>query len=263
MTESSTGIVPRTCLVTGASRGIGRTIAARLAAVGHRVALTARTVADLEVTAAECPGPTLVKPADVTSYSEVDRLFGEVEQEWGPVEVLVINAGGSLSGPLAQVTNDHWQQMLDLNLTAPFYCLRRAVPSMVERGYGRVVTVASVAVAGGAPYLAAYTASKHGVLGLMRSAAAELARTGVTANTVCPAFVDTAIIDDIVGGMMDRHPGYTEEQAREFLNRQQPIGRMVTSDEVADAVLLCVDNAAITGGAINVDGGVMNLRRLT
>jgi NAD(P)-dependent dehydrogenase (short-subunit alcohol dehydrogenase family) len=251
----------RTCLVTGASRGIGRTVAARLSAAGHRVVLTARTVPDLRDAAAECPGPTLAEPADVTSCPDVERLFGEVEEEWGTVDILVLNAGASISAPLARVTDEQWQHMLDLNLTAPFYCLRRAVPAMVEQGYGRVVAVASVAATGGAPYLAAYTASKHGVLGLMRSAAAELARTGVTANTVCPAFVDTAITDTIVQGMMARNPDrYMEKQARAFLDRQQPIGRMVTTDEVADAVLLCVDNAAITGEAINVDGGVGNLR---
>lgn len=254
----------RTCLVTGASRGIGRAVAVRLSAAGHRVALTARTVPDLTETAAACPGETLVRPADVTSYRDVERLFGEVEEAWGPVEVLVLNAGGSVSGPLVKVTNEQWHGMLDLNLTAPFYCLRRAVPAMVERGYGRVVAVASVAASGGAPYLAAYTASKHGVLGLMRSAAAELARTGVTANTVCPAFVsDTAIIDTVADGLVARRPErYTPEMAQAFLNRQQPIGRMVTPDEVADAVLLCVDNGAITGEAIHVDGGVVNLRIL-
>jgi 3-hydroxybutyrate dehydrogenase len=251
----------RTCLVTGASRGIGRTVACRLSAAGHRVVLTARSVAGLRETATQCSGPTLVKPADVTSHSEVERLFAEVEDEWGTVDVLILNAGGSTSGPLREVTNEDWQRMLDLNLTAPFYCLRRAVPAMVEQGYGRVVAVASVASQGGAPYLAAYCASKHGVLGLMRSAAAELARTGVTANTVCPAYVDTAIIDDIVYSIMDRRPGrVSKEQVRAFLERQQPIGRMVTTDEVADAVLLCVDNAAITGEDISVDGGVMNLK---
>ena len=236
-------------------------MACRLSAAGHRVVLTARSVAGLQETAGQCPGPTLVMPVDVTSFADVERLFDEVEQEWGTVDVLILNAGASTSGPLRKVTNEDWQRMLDLNLTAPFYCLRRAVPGMVEQGYGRVVTVASVAAQGGAPYLAAYCASKHGVLGLMRSAAAELARTGVTVNTVCPAYVDTAIIDDIVYGIMDRRPGrITEEQVRAFLERQQPIGRMVTTDEVADAVLLCVDNAAITGEDISVDGGVVKLK---
>lgn len=251
----------RTCLVTGASRGIGRTVASRLSAAGHRVVLTARSEDGLRETAAQCTGPTLVKPADVTSADAVDRLFDEVEKEWGTVGVLILNAGASTSGPLRKVTNEDWQRMLDLNLTAPFYCLRRAVPGMVDQGYGRVVAVASVASQGGAPYLAAYTASKHGVLGLMRSAAAELVRTGVTANTVCPAYVDTAIIDDIVQGIMERRPGrITEEQARAFLERQQPIGRMVTTDEVADAVLFCVDNGGVTGEDINVDGGVVKLK---
>lgn len=255
-------VTGKTCLVTGASRGIGRTLATRLSAAGHRVVLTARTVPGLERTAAECAGPTLVKPADVTSYEQVENLFDEVEQEWGTVDILILNAGGPISVPLLKTTNEQWQQMLDINVTAPFYCVRRAVPAMVAQDYGRVVAVASVAAVGGAPYLAAYTAAKHGVLGLMRSTAAELARTGVTANTVCPAYVDTAVIDNIVQGVLSRNSAKytTEKQIREFLARQQPIGRMITADEVAEAVLMCVANGGMTGENIMVDGGVLRLK---
>lgn len=257
--SSTTG---KTCLVTGASRGIGRTLATRLSAIGHRVVLTARTEAGLEQTAKECDGPTLVKPADVTSCEQVENLFDEVEREWGTVDILILNAGGPISVPLLKTTNEQWQQMLDVNVTAPFYCVRRAVPAMVEQGYGRVVTVASIAAVGGAPYLAAYTAAKHGVLGLMRSTAAELVRTGVTANTVCPSYVDTAVIDNIVQDVLSRNSAKytTEKQVRQFLARQQPIGRMITADEVADAVLMCVVNAGMTGQEVCVDGGVLKLK---
>jgi NAD(P)-dependent dehydrogenase (short-subunit alcohol dehydrogenase family) len=168
----------------------------------------------------------------------------------------VLNAGAGTSAPLQRTTDADWQRMLDLNLTAPFRLLRRAVPSMVEQGFGRVVAVASVAAKRGEPYIAAYTASKHGLLGLVRSAAQELASAGVTVNAVCPAYVDTPMTDGSVAAIAAT-TGRTPEQARAALERRQPIGRLVTVDEVADAVLLCVANGAITGQGINVDGGAV------
>lgn len=246
----------RRCLVTGAGRGIGAAVARRLAAQGHSVALTARSTAELEALAAELPGPSLVLPADVTDPGAVEDVFARVEREWGPVEVLVLNAGAGTSATLARTTDAEWQRMLDLNLTAPFRMLRRAVPGMVEGGWGRVVAVASVAAKRGEPYISAYTASKHGLLGLVRSAAAELASSGVTVNAVCPAYVDTPMTDSSIANISER-TGRSPEQAREALARRQPIGRLVTVDEVADAVLLCVVNAAVTGQGINVDGGAV------
>jgi NAD(P)-dependent dehydrogenase (short-subunit alcohol dehydrogenase family) len=246
----------RRALVTGAGRGIGAAVARRLSDAGHSVALTARSADELAALAAELPGPSLVLPADVTDPDAVEHVFGEVERAWGPVEVLVLNAGAGTSAPLHRTTDADWQRMLDLNLTAPFRMLRRAVPPMVEAGWGRVVAVASVAAKRGEPYIAAYTASKHGLLGLVRSAARELATQGVTVNAVCPAYVDTPMTDHTVA-TISRTTGRTEAQARETLERRQPIGRLVTVDEVADAVMLCVASAAITGQGINVDGGAV------
>jgi NAD(P)-dependent dehydrogenase (short-subunit alcohol dehydrogenase family) len=144
--------------------------------------------------------------------------------------------------------------MLEVNLTAPFRCIRRAVPGMLERGHGRIVVVASVAAKVGEPYVSAYTASKHGILGVVRSAAAELATTGITVNAVCPGYVATPMTDRTVAAIADR-TGRTLEEARAVLEGKQPNGRLVSVEEVADTVWLCVTNAALNGQGINVDGG--------
>lgn len=246
----------RVALVTGAGKGIGSACARALSASGHRVALLSRSVDDLERVAASLPGESLVVAADVTDPAALEAAFARVEQEWGPVEVLVINAGAGASSPLAETSDEEWQRMLDLNLTAPFRCLRRALPSMTSAGFGRIVVVASIAGKAGAARIAAYSASKHGVLGLVRSGAMEVARTGVTINAVCPGYVDTPMTDGSVGLIAGR-TGRTEEEARTMLARQQPIGRLVTPDEVASVVLLCVDNGAINGQGLNVDGGAV------
>src|SRR4051794_15625272 len=243
-------------LVTGAGRGIGRAVAQRLSAEGLQVALTARNRDELAETAAGCVGPTLVRPADVTDPAAIEDVYAGVEHEWGPVAVLVANAGAGHSARLERTSDADWQQMLELNLTAPFRCLRRAVPAMREAEYGRVVVIASIAARIGEPYLAAYTASKHGVLGLVRAAAAELAGTGVTVNAVCPGFVDTPMTEATVENIVAT-TGRSAQDARRILESKQPIGRLITTDEVAGAVWFCVQNGGLTGQAINVDGGAV------
>ena len=243
-------------LVTGASQGIGAACAEALSAAGHRVALVARNESALNDVASRLPGESLVLPTDVLDPDALEAAFGRVEQEWGPVEILVVNAGAAMSAPLVKTTDDDWQRMLDLNLTAPFRCLRRALPSMTSAGFGRVVVIASVAGKVGGARIAAYTASKHGVIGLVRTAAAEVARSGVTVNAVCPGYVDTPMTDESVAHISSG-TGRSEAEARQILADMQPIGRLVTVDEVAAAVLLCVDNGAISGQGLNVDGGAV------
>jgi 3-hydroxybutyrate dehydrogenase len=246
----------RTALVTGAGRGIGQALAVRLAGEGYRVALTARSKDQLDETARRCGGETLVVPADMLEPAAPDAVVSKVEQAWGPVDVLVANAGAGESAPIARFTDEMWQRQLDLNLTAPFRCVRRVVPAMVEQRWGRIVVLASIAAKRGEPYIAAYTAAKHGVLGLVRSVAAEIAVTGVTVNAVCPAYVDTPMTDGTVETIV-AHTGRSAAEARQVLERKQPIGRLITVDEVTEAVLFCIANGGVTGQGINVDGGAM------
>jgi NAD(P)-dependent dehydrogenase (short-subunit alcohol dehydrogenase family) len=249
-------VTGRVALVTGAGKGIGAACAAALSATGHRVALLARSADDLAAVAGGLPGETLVLPTDVTDPAALEDAFATVESEWGPVEVLVVNAGAAMSATVVKTSDEDWQRMLDLNLTAPFRCLRRALPAMTEAGWGRVVVVASIAGKTGGARIAAYTASKHGVLGLVRTAAAEVAPTGVTVNAVCPGYVDTPMTDESVATIA-AGTGRTPDDARSILARMQPIGRLVTPEEVASAVMLCVDNGAVNGQGLNVDGGAV------
>lgn len=247
-------IRPRIALVTGASRGIGAAIARRLAADGLRVVCAARSAEAVKALAAEIDGLPLV--LDVTDAAAVAEVGARVEAMAGPVDVLVNNAGVSASAPLARHGDDDWDHMLAVNLTGPFKLCRALVPGMVERGFGRVVFVASNAGLTGYPYTTGYCASKHGVVGLMRAMAAELARSGVTVNAVCPGFVET----DMTAGAVDRivrSTGRDAAAAREALARLNPQKRLIEPDEVAFAVASLVAHAArgINGQAIALDGG--------
>lgn len=246
----------RVALVTGASQGIGAACALALSEAGHRVALVARSSSSLEDVAAGLPGESLVIPTDVLDPRALESAFAQVETTWGPVSILVVNAGAAMSAPLVRTSDEDWQRMLDLNLTAPFRCLRRALPGMTDAGWGRVVVIASIAGKTGGARIAAYTASKHGVLGLVRTAAMEVARTGVTVNAICPGYVDTPMTDESVANISSG-TGRTAAEARSILANMQPIGRLVTPSEVAAAAMLCVENGAINGQGLNVDGGAV------
>jgi NAD(P)-dependent dehydrogenase (short-subunit alcohol dehydrogenase family) len=243
-------------IVTGAGQGIGLATARRLVETGYRTVLVGRDEAKLEAAAAGIAGPTMCVAADLTVPEHVERLFTGVEEAWGHAEVLVANAGTSLAAPITQTTDEQWQQMIDTNLTAPFRCIRRALPPMLEARRGRIVVIASVVAKRGERLVGAYTASKHGVLGLVRAVADEVARHGVTANAVCPGYVDTPMTDASVAAIAER-TGMSTDEARTVLERRQPIHRLVQPAEVAAAVLSCVQNGAINGQGINVDGGAV------
>ena len=224
----------RLVVVTGAGGGIGRALVARFAALGDRVVGVGRR---------EC---------DVTDEAAVSALFDRL----GAVDVLVNNAGVAESAPLHRTTLESWRAHLDVNATGAFLCTRAVVPGMRERGRGAIVTVASTAGRVGAPYTAAYTASKHAAVGLMRAVAAELAGSGVTANAVCPAFVDTPMTDRSVANIV-RRTGRSEAESTAALAATSPLGRLLDPDEVAAAVvwLASPDAATISGQTLVLDGG--------
>jgi NAD(P)-dependent dehydrogenase (short-subunit alcohol dehydrogenase family) len=220
--------VSRLVVVTGGEGGIGRATAARFAALGDDVLAPGR--AEL----------------DVTDEASVAAFF----ERAGDVEVLVNNAGMGESAPLARTSLESWRAHLAVNGTGAFLCTRAVIDGMRGRGRGAIVTVASTAGTQGAPYTAAYTASKHAAVGLMRVAAAELNGTGVTANAVCPTFVDTPMTERTVENIVAR-TGRTREEARGAL------GRLLDPDEVAAAVvwLASPEAAGISGQTLVIDGG--------
>jgi NAD(P)-dependent dehydrogenase (short-subunit alcohol dehydrogenase family) len=229
------GIDGRVAFVTGAARGIGRCIAETLRDQGARVAAG-------DLGAPEIDGVLGIE-VDVADETAVDRAFARIEDELAPVDLLVLNAGIFVIEPFEETTLASWRRTLDVNLTGAFLCARRALPGMRERGFGRVVAIGSSAgKTGGAKSVAAYGASKAGIMAMAKSIASEYAGTGVTANALAPALIDT----DMVAAMPD-------------MRERVPLGRFGTTQEVADVVaFLCSDHSSfITGEVVDVNGGFL------
>jgi 3-hydroxybutyrate dehydrogenase len=248
-------------VVTGASRGIGREIALAFARAGATVVLSARTPESLDEAAAavaQTGAACYSIPCDVTDVAAVGRLYEQAHAALGGVDILVNNAGAAISHKFPGHPDELWHRMIAVNLHSVFYVSRAFVPSMVAQGWGRVITIASMASKVGAKYIAAYTAAKHGALGLTRALAAELATSGVTVNAICPGYVDTAMTDASIANIV-RRTGMSAEQARDVLVQTSPQQRLIEPVEVADlAVYLASDSAhGITGQAINLDGGAV------
>lgn len=250
-------VTARHAVVTGAGRGIGAAIARRLAVQGHRLTLMGRTAQALEALCAQLPGHGhAVATVDVADETSVARAFARSREMSGPVAILVNNAGQAESAPLAKTDMGLWQRMLDVNLTGTYLCTRAALPDLLDAGWGRIVNVASTAGLRGYAYVTAYTAAKHGVVGLTRALALELARKGVTVNAVCPGYTETDLLHQSIEGIVAK-TGRSPAQARAELAAGNPQGRLVQPEEVADAVAwLCGEAAAaVTGQAISVSGG--------
>ena len=238
-------------LVTGGATGIGAAVTDALLAAGAEVIVTGRNAERLAAFAGEreCCTPLAF---DVTDERAVEAAFDAA----GPLNVLVSNAGAAETMPLKRTELDVWQRMLAVNLTGPFLCARAFLRRADPDAYGRIVTVASTAALKGYAFTSAYAAAKHGVLGMTRSLALELAKTSITANCVCPGFTRTDIVADSVANIAAK-TGRSEADALAELTRFNPQGRLVEPEEVAAAVLsLCGEHAgAINGQAVAVDGG--------
>ncbi len=246
-------------LITGASRGIGVAIARAFTAEGASVALAARSADDLAELASELQKSGARAESfvcDVTNADQVKELPELVEKKLGPIDILVNNAGVAGSHKIADHPDDLWQLMLDVNLTGVYRVTKAVIPGMIERKRGRIINVASVASKVGMRYMAAYTASKHGVLGFTRVLATEMSKHNITANAICPGYVDTPMTDFAIAFMVSR-TGKSEDEARKLLEATNPQGRLITPEEVASmAVLLASeDGRGISGQAINIDGG--------
>ena len=253
--------VQRVAWVTGAGRGIGEVTARGLAAAGYKVAVSARTAKDVERVAdsiCAAGGTALAVPCDVTLPASVAAAAERISAGLGVVGVLVNNAGAAESHKFVGHDDELWQRMLNANLSSVYFVTKSVVAGMVAANWGRIVTVASVAARVGGKYIAAYTASKHGVLGLTRALAVELVAHNITVNAVCPGYVDTAMTANSVANI-SRRTNTSLDVARAVLEKTNPQQRLIAPAEVARVVLMLVDEASggITGQAINVDGGMV------
>jgi NAD(P)-dependent dehydrogenase (short-subunit alcohol dehydrogenase family) len=247
-------------IVTGGNRGIGAAIASALAGAGATVTIMGRDSARLNETAHDIAQkhnlPVTTIECDVSDEESVTRAFAAAQEAHGTPYILVNNAGQAEGARLADTTLELWNRLLAVNLTGTFLCTKQVLDGMTAAGGGRVINIASTAGLRGASRISAYCASKHGVIGFTRAIAAEVARTGVTVNAVCPSYTESEMTDRTLSAIADRR-STTTAGAREILERAIPIGRLIRPDEVAAAVLyLCSPAAAaITGHAIAVDGG--------
>jgi len=246
----------RVALVTGAGRGIGRAIAEALAGEGLAVVVAARTVGQVEDAAkAICDKghQALARTLDVTDADAIARVVADVERSLGPVDVLVNNAGIAEASPLLKTDLASWQRHLSVNVTAPFLLTRQVLAGMLARGFGRVINVASLAGLIGAPYVSAYTASKHALVGLTRALAAEVGAKGVTVNAVCPAYVATDMVWNGARNIAAK-TGRSFDEAVAAMAKMNPGGRLIEPDEVAAAAVRCLRDGGLNGEIVVLDG---------
>jgi NAD(P)-dependent dehydrogenase (short-subunit alcohol dehydrogenase family) len=254
MEQSSQALAGKHAIVTGGARGIGAAVTRALAAHGANVSMVGRSAAS----AADLAGdPHLhYAQADVCEPETLSRAFDSARASFGPIHILVNNAGQGRSAPFVKTDFALWRGMMQVNLDGTFHCIQQVLPAMLNAGWGRIVNIASTAGLIGYGYVSAYCAAKHGVVGLTRSLALEVATKGVTVNAVCPGYTETEMLQRTIEGIVAK-TGRTEAEARTELNSKNPQKRMIQPEEVANAVTwLCLPGSeAITGQSIAVAGG--------
>jgi len=246
----------RHAVVTGAGTGIGAAIAAQLAQAGCRVTLMGRRLEPLQVHAQALGTEAYPVSADVADENSVHSAMAVAREQHGAIDILVNCAGQAPTAPFHKLTSEAWQSVLAVNLNGVFNCTQATLADMRSQGWGRIINIASTASLKGYPYVSAYCAAKHGVLGLTRALALELATSGVTVNAICPGFADTDIIRNAVNDIVTK-TGRSTEQALAHFTAANPQGKLVQPSEIAASVLwLCSDaGQAVNGQAIAIDGG--------
>jgi NAD(P)-dependent dehydrogenase (short-subunit alcohol dehydrogenase family) len=244
----------RHALITGGGTGIGAAAAQHLKRDGARLSLLGRRLEPIRAVAEGVGGAAI--QCDVTDPGRIAAAFDEARAANGPIDVLIVNAGIAESAPFHKMRRESWDRILATNLTAAFDCARAAIGDLLKSDNGRLVFVASVASLKGVPYAAHYAASKHGLLGLMRSLAAEYAKTNLTVNAVCPGYVDTPMTDQSVARVSEI-TGRSEQDSRAAIQAMNASGRLVDPQAIGKVIaMLCLPlSRDINGAAITIDGG--------
>ena len=247
-------------LITGGSRGIGAAISNALAALGANISLLARDNNALKTQSdhlkSEFGANIFYTSTDITNENEIESSFEKSVKTNGNIDILINNAGIGKSMPFHKMNLDFWKSTLDLNLTGTFLCTKQVYENMRERGYGRIINISSTVGLRGYPYIAAYTASKHAVIGLTRTLALEAVKKGITVNAICPGYTETDLVSEAIDNIA-KTSGRDKFTVKTEIENMSPMGRLVTPEEVAESVAwLCLpSSASITGQAIIVAGG--------